>query len=54
MVGLVPTIHAFPRRRPCSRRGCSPQGRAWRLEQRGVHRFRARPSGAPEWRRVSV
>ncbi|CAD5295555.1 hypothetical protein BOS5A_230294 [Bosea sp. EC-HK365B] len=28
MVGLVPTIHVLLQRMPCSRRGCSPQGRA--------------------------
>jgi citrate lyase subunit beta/citryl-CoA lyase len=28
MVGLVPTIHVFLRAVRCSRRGCSPQGRA--------------------------
>jgi DNA-binding MarR family transcriptional regulator len=28
MVGLVPTIHAFPPEMRRSRRGCSPQGRA--------------------------
>ncbi|CAH1679376.1 hypothetical protein BOSEA31B_14837 [Hyphomicrobiales bacterium] len=28
MVGHVPTIHVFAGRTPCSRRGCSPQGRA--------------------------
>jgi len=49
MAGLVPTIHVFAGQRPCSRRGCSPQGRAWRLEQRRVHEFQARPLAAPEW-----
>ncbi|CAD5255445.1 hypothetical protein BOSE62_50290 [Bosea sp. 62] len=28
MVGFVPIIHAFRGRGLCSRRGCSPQGRA--------------------------
>jgi len=30
MVGLVPTIHVFSYAVRYPRRGCSPQGRAWR------------------------
>jgi len=42
MVGLVQTIHVFLSAMRCSRRGCSPQGRAWRkLEQGRGHGFRA-------------
>jgi len=60
MVGLVPTIRAFACRAPSSRRGCSPQGRAWRAwsnwepARRREHRTNKNPASRRGPRRPVV